>query len=177
MSKMLPVREKKMTSNARDSQKSHHTSEVKRNNIFIDQIQAMKLASLDLFRIDVGRVDSLEGGDGDVGDVGVQLVDAVLVFVTLAGESDTHSDGDALDTLGPEMFVQAGIDTDILRSHLLLGEVTDRLDGPGSASLGSDTEDALVHVDGVLASDDLIDRTLALLLGFLRCWRHFLSKC
>ena len=85
---MLPVREKKMTSNARDSQKSHHTSEVKRNNIFIDQIQAMKLASLDLFRIDVGRVDSLEGGDGDVGDVGVQLVDAVLVFVTLAGESE-----------------------------------------------------------------------------------------
>merc|ERR1719249_76785 len=178
MLKMLPVREKKDDEQrARDFQKSHHTSEVKSNNIFIDQIQAMKLASLDLFRIDVSRVDSLEGGDGDVGDVGVQLVDAVLVFVTLAGESDTHSDGDALDTLGPKMFVQAGIDTDILRSHLLLGKVTDRLDGPGSAPLGTDTEDALVHVNGVLASDDLIDRTLALLLGFLRCWRHFLSKC
>ena len=33
-------------------------------------------------------MNSLEGGDGDVGNVSVQLVDAVLVFVTLAGESE-----------------------------------------------------------------------------------------
>jgi len=111
-----------------------------------------------------------------VGDVGVQLVDAVLVFVALAGEPDTHSDGDALDTLGPKVLIQAGVDADILRSHLLLGEIADRLDSSGSAPLGADSKDALVHVDGVLASDDLIDRTLALLLRLLRSWRHFNSK-
>ena len=33
-------------------------------------------------------MNSLKGGDGDVGNVSVQLVDAVLVFVTLAGESE-----------------------------------------------------------------------------------------
>merc|ERR1719333_909122 len=136
----------------------------------------MKLASLDLLRIDVGRVDSLEGGDRDVGDVGVQLVDAVLVFVTLAGESDTHSDGDALDTLGPEMFIQAGIDTDILRSHLLLGEVTDRLDGSGSASLGSDTEDAL----GMWMVYSRVTTSLIVLLpffsGFLAAGAIFITK-
>ena len=46
---------------------------------------------------------------------------------SLRHSPDTHSDGDALDTLGPKVFVQAGIDADILRSHLLLGEITDRL--------------------------------------------------
>ena len=33
-------------------------------------------------------MNALERGDGDVGDVGVQLVDAVLVFVALASESE-----------------------------------------------------------------------------------------
>ena len=41
------------------------------------------------------------------------------------------------------------------------------LDGSGRAFLGSDAEDALVHVDGVLARDDFVDRALPLLLGFL----------
>jgi len=124
------------------------------------------------FRIDVGRVNSLEGGNGDVGDVSVQLVDAVLIFVALAGESDADPDRNAFDTLGPEMFIEAGVNTDVLRAHLFLGEVTNRLDGSRRAFLGSDTEDALVHVDGVLACHDLIDRALSLLLGFLRSWRH-----
>jgi len=108
-----------------------------------------------------------------VGNVSVQLVDAVLVFVTLAGESDADPDWDTLDTLGPKVFVEAGVDTDILRAHLLLSEVTDRLDSSGRASLGSDTEDAFMHVDGILPSDDFVDRALSgLLFGFLRCRRH-----
>jgi len=126
-----------------------------------------------LFRVDVGRVNSLEGGDGDVGDVSVQLVDAVLVLVTLAGESDADPDWDTLDALGPKVLVEAGVDTDVLRAHLLLSEVTDRLDSSGRAPLGSDTKDAFMHMDGILASDDLVDRALSgLLFGFLRCRRH-----
>jgi len=112
-------------------------------------------------------VDSLERGDGDVGDVGVQLVDAVLVLIALAGQSDAHSDRDALDALRPEMLVQTGVDANVLRLHLLLGEIADRLDGSRRALLGADAEDALVHVDGVLARDDFVDRALPLLLGFL----------
>jgi len=125
-----------------------------------------------LFRVDVGRVNSLEGGDGDVGDVGVQLVDAVLVLVALAGESDANPDRDTFDTLGPKMFVEAGVDTNVLRAHLLLREVTDRLDSSWRAFLGTDAENALVHMDGVFARHDLVDRALSLLLGFLRGWRH-----
>ena len=52
-----------------------------------DCVHTKTRMSVFLLRINVGRVDSLEGGDGDVGNVGVQLVDAVLVFVALAGES------------------------------------------------------------------------------------------
>merc|ERR1712137_1146939 len=133
---------------------------------------SVQQSPISLFGVDVGSVNALEGGDGDVGDVGVQLVDAVLVFVALASESDANSDGDALDTLGPQVLVQTGVDTHVFSSHLLLGEITDGLNGPGGAFLGSDSEDALVHVDGVLASHDLVDRALSLLLGFLSSRRH-----
>ena len=39
-------------------------------------------------------MNSLEGGDGDVGDVRIQLVNAVLVFVALTSES---SGGEVLE--------------------------------------------------------------------------------
>ena len=40
---------------------------------------------------------------------------------------DADPDWDTLDTLGPKVFVEAGVDTDVLRTHLLLSEITDRL--------------------------------------------------
>ena len=40
---------------------------------------------------------------------------------------DADPDRNTLDTLGPKVFVEAGGDTDILRAHLLLSEVADRL--------------------------------------------------
>ena len=41
-------------------------------------------------------METLEGGDGDVGDIGVQLVDAVLVLITLASQSDGGQDRDGV---------------------------------------------------------------------------------
>ena len=41
-------------------------------------------------------------GDLDVGDEGVQLVDAVLVLVPQPGEADAHAEGNAPDTLSRE---------------------------------------------------------------------------
>merc|ERR1711872_640844 len=156
--------------------KSHFHFEIKQR---LYEFSSICIEVCCLLRIDVGRVNSLKGGDGDVGNVSVQLVDAVLVFVTLAGESDADSDRDTLDTLGPKVFVEAGVDTDVLRTHLLLSEITDRLDSSGRTSLGSDTEDAFMHMDGILASDDLVDRALSgFLLGLLRCRRHLkIFKC
>jgi len=107
-----------------------------------------------------------------VGDVRIQLVNAVLVFVALTSESDANSNGDALDALGPKMFVQPSVDSHVVGSHLLLGEIADSLDCPGSAPLGANSENAFMHMNGVLAGDDFVDRTLSLLLRFLSGWRH-----
>lgn len=42
---------------------------------------------------------------------------------------------DGLDTLGPDLLVQAGVDTDIGGTHGLLGESLDSLDGVGGTLL------------------------------------------
>ena len=43
--------------------------------------------------LDVLGLESLEGGDVDVRDEGVQLVGGVLVLVPHAGEADTDAEG------------------------------------------------------------------------------------
>ena len=80
-------------------------------------------------------LESLEGSDGDVRDVGVQLLLGLLIVVTLAGQADADAVLDGLDTLGPDLLVQAGVDTDIGGTHGLLGELLDSLDGMGSTLL------------------------------------------
>ena len=50
------------------------------------------------------------------------------------------------------------------------------LDSPGGTSLGSDSENALVHMDGVFTGNHLVDRALSLLLGLLSSRRHLCYK-
>ena len=66
-------------------------------------------------------------GDLDVGDESVELVDAVLVLVPQPGQTDPHSEGDAPHSLGPDGFVQPGVDPHILGAHLLLSKLFDLL--------------------------------------------------
>ena len=74
-------------------------------------------------------LESLEAslGDLDVGDEGVQLVDAVLVLVPEPGQADPHPEGDTPHSLGPDGLVQPGVDPHVLGAHLLLGKLLDLL--------------------------------------------------
>ena len=66
-------------------------------------------------------------GDLDVGDEGVELMDAVLVLVPEPGKADPHPEGDAPHALGPDGLVQPGVDPHVLSSHLLLCKLLDLL--------------------------------------------------
>ena len=64
--------------------------------------------------IDGGGVQTLGVLDVDGLDVGVQALLGTLLVVTLAGDADAETEGDALDTGLPDLLVQGGVDTDIL---------------------------------------------------------------
>ena len=51
--------------------------------------------------------------DVDSLDVGVELLLGVLLVVTLTGDADTETVGDALDTGLPDLLVELGVDTDV----------------------------------------------------------------
>ena len=69
--------------------------------------------------------------------------------------TDTHSERDSSDALGPDGLVEPGVDPHVLGAHLLLSKLLDLLDSPGRLVLEADPVQPLVHVDGVLTSDDL----------------------
>mgnify|MGYP006868027308 FL=1 len=52
--------------------------------------------------------------DVDGLDVGVETLLGVLLVVTLAGDADTETEGNALDTGFPDLLVQLGVDAEIL---------------------------------------------------------------
>lgn len=54
--------------------------------------------------------------DVDGLDVGVQLLLGALLVVTLAGDADTETEGDTLDTGLPDLLVQLGVEADVLGS-------------------------------------------------------------
>ena len=63
------------------------------------------------------------------------------------------------------MLVEPGVNAHVIGSHLLLGELLDLLDSPGSAVLEADAVKPLVQVDGVLAGHHLAHgRAFGLLL-------------
>lgn len=56
--------------------------------------------------------------DVDGLDVGVETLLGVLLVVTLAGDADTETEGNTLDTGFPDLLVQLGVDADILGALL-----------------------------------------------------------
>ena len=51
--------------------------------------------------------------DVDGLDVGVELLLGVLLVVTLTGDADTETEGNALNTGLPDLLVEGGVETDI----------------------------------------------------------------
>ena len=62
-----------------------------------------------------------------------------------------------LDALRPECLVELGVEADVRGAHRLLGEVNDGLDGPGSTLLEGTAVDALMEMDGILASHNILE--------------------
>ena len=62
---------------------------------------------------------------------------------------------DRLDALLPERLVEFGIETDVLGAHRLLGELDDRLDGPGCPLLEGAAMYTFVHMDCVFARHNI----------------------
>jgi hypothetical protein len=52
--------------------------------------------------------------DVDGLDVGVQTLLGTLLVVTLAGDANTETEGDTLDTGLPDLLVEGGVETDVL---------------------------------------------------------------
>lgn len=88
-------------------------------------------------------------------DEGVELVLGVLVFVSLAGNSYSDLSGDVADAVGPDEFVETGVNSDILGVHLSGGETFDVTNATGSSLLELDSVEELVYVDGVVAAGGL----------------------
>jgi hypothetical protein len=64
-------------------------------------------------------VETLGVLDVDSLDVGVETLLGVLLIVTLAGDADTETEGNTLDTGFPDLLVQLRVDTDILGALLV----------------------------------------------------------
>lgn len=76
------------------------------------------------------------------------------------------------DTLGPDVLVQAGVDADIVGSHLTLGKLADLLDSAWGTLLEADVVHTLGQVNGAFAGDNFVDRRLVafLTLGLCHCY-------
>jgi hypothetical protein len=59
-------------------------------------------------------VETLGVLDVDSLDVGVETLLGVLLVVTLAGDADTETEWDTLDTGFPDLLVELGVDADVL---------------------------------------------------------------
>jgi hypothetical protein len=59
-------------------------------------------------------VQTLGALDVDGLNMGVQTLLGTLLVVTLAGDADAETEGNALDASLPDLLVQGGVDTDIL---------------------------------------------------------------
>ena len=88
-------------------------------------------ANVDLFSrgLHVLSLEPLEAtlGDLNMGDEGVQLVDAVLVLVPEPGQADPHPELDTPHALGPDGLVQSGVNPHVLGTHLFLSKLLDLL--------------------------------------------------
>ena len=82
--------------------------------------------------------------------VRVQLLLSILIVVTLALETHADTARHVLDTQLPDLLVELGVKTHVVRAHRLLRKLDDFLHTPGSALLELPLVHTLVQVDGVL---------------------------
>ena len=61
-------------------------------------------------------LEGLKRVDFDVLNEAEELLLGVFVFVSLAGNSDTHLAGDVSDSLHPDKSVETGVDSHILKT-------------------------------------------------------------
>merc|ERR1719186_931051 len=83
------------------------------------------------------------------------LVDGILIFITLPCKPDSHSEGDVLYTLVPNMLVQASINPNIGSSHHLLSKLLDLFDCARCSSFETYSMNSLVQVYGVFSGNNL----------------------
>jgi hypothetical protein len=88
-------------------------------------------------------------------DEGVELVLAVLVFVTLASDANADFAWDVADAVNPDGAVESSVNADLRGVHLLGGKATDVADAAGSAFLELDAVEHLVDVECVVAASGL----------------------
>ena len=95
-------------------------------------------------------------------DVRVQSLLGALLVVTLARDTDTHAEGNALDTGFPDLLVQLGVETDVLGA-LLDGGISTESTGAEGLRIGWEEEGGTYHsVHG--EGTDLLDSTRSTLL-------------
>ena len=97
----------------------------------------------------------------------------VFILVPQSGKTNANSERDISDSLGPNVLVKSGINSNIVSFHLLLSKLLDLLDCSWGPVLEADSVETLVEVDGVLAGYHLTHGgALTLLLAF---GRHFVT--
>ena len=89
--------------------------------------------------LDDNGLKTLDRWDEDWLDVREQRVLGVLLLVSLSRDSDSHSELDTSDTSLPDSLVQLRRETDILSTHVQLGELLDLLNGSWSSLLEGNT--------------------------------------
>jgi hypothetical protein len=70
----------------------------------------------------------------------------ILILVSLTGNSHSHPEWDISDSLGPHVFVQPGVNSNIWRPHHLLGKFLDFLDGPWCPSLETTGKEQITFI-------------------------------
>jgi len=141
-----------------------------------NQLSPRKSSTLLLAAVDVLGLQVLEVGDGNERDECVELVRRVLILVTTTRQTDADAIRNAPDSLGPDLLVQSGVDTNVVRSHLLLGELADLLDRSRCAFLEADAMDSSMEVNCVFTGDDFMQRRpRPLVLPLITFLRHHLN--
>ena len=71
----------------------------------------------------------------------IHLLLLLVLVVHLAIELDSDASGHVVNTLAPDILVDGGVNSDILRAHGLLSELADHIHATRSSSLEGTTSD------------------------------------